>query len=127
MPKEFAAGDGAVSDQFLKGEEHGSADLIDDVVLVKDLEEKAVRGKWPLDRKPELLLDSTDGVFGGNSFGADLLALELSLDISIDSSEGVHLGELVSLDEADLELLELFLDLCRHQDLVGGVGARLVI
>ena len=73
------------------------------------------------------MLDGADVVFGGNCDCADLLALELSSDIGVDGAKSVHFGQFLSLDETDLELLELFLDLCRHQDLVGGVGARLVI
>lgn len=62
------------------------------------------------------MLHGADVIFGGNCDRADLLTLELSSDVSIDSSERVHLGQFLSLNETDLELLEFFLDLCGHQD-----------
>ena len=42
--------------------------------------------------------------------------MELPDDVSVDGAKSVHLGQFLSLDEADLELLELFADLRGHED-----------
>ena len=42
--------------------------------------------------------------------------MEFASDVSIDRAKGVHLGQLLRLNEANLELLELFLDLGRHEN-----------
>ena len=92
------------------------------------MEQEPVRGQWPLNRQPELLLHGAHVVFGGFSFGSNLLALELALDVGVNGAKHVHLGQLLGLDEADLELLELFLDLGRHQhDRVCRIWSSLVI
>ena len=74
------------------------------------------------------MLDGANIIFGGNSYRSDFFALEISFNVGVDSAESVHFGQFFSLYETDLELLELFLNLSRHEhDLVCIVGARLVI
>ena len=74
------------------------------------------------------MLDRAHVIPRSDSLRLDLLALKLASDVSVDCAESVHLGQLFSLDKADLELLELFLDLCGHHDLVSGrVWSRLIV
>ena len=128
MPEESSVGDGAISDQLLQAEVHGADDLVSHPVLIVELQEQTVRGERPLDGQPELLLNGGDVILRSDSLGSNLLALELSEDVGIDRSESIHLGQLFSSDEPDLQLLELLLDLGRHQHVVAnGLRTGLVV
>ena len=128
MPEELSTWHSTLGDELLQAEVHRANNLIYDVVLVVELEQKTVGGEGPLDRKPELLLDGTYVIFGGNSLGANLLAVEFGRYVCVDRAEGVHLWQLLRLDETDLQLFEFLLDLGGHKDdLIGLVGARLVV
>jgi hypothetical protein len=127
VPEEFSTWHCTLSDDLLQAEVHRADNLIDDFVFVVELEQKTVGGEGPLDRKPKLLLDGAYVILGGDSLGANLLAVKFSRYVCVDRAEGVHLWQLFRLDKTDLQLFEFFLNLGGHKDdLIGLVGARLV-
>ena len=96
--------------------EHWANKLITGFIIIIQLQNKSIWGKRPLNWEPPLLSNCCNIIFRGYPFCLHHFTLEFCIDVCVYSpKETVHLWKFVCLDEAYLQLLELFLNLSWHQ------------